>query len=123
MVFTEQEVKAYFKILAVINEGLEEYNDWMTRIEADPVAAGQEFLRRLQASQAKKPNVTRSRTMRQLEGILANDPSFFQSGSRNQRDAITFLISNSLMRAGGLGVREEIEPDIANIADSISTEL
>jgi len=117
MVITEQDVKTYFKVLAVLNEGLEEYGEWMERIEADPVAAGEAFLARLRtAPQSVKMN----KLIQQLQGIMANDYDFFQKGARTQKEALQFLISNTLMSGAQLGVLEDVEENSDDLIKRIA---
>jgi hypothetical protein len=106
MTLTEQDIKTYFRVLAVLNEGLEEYGEWMAKIEADPVAAGTEFMERLRRA---PKSVKMNRLIQQLQGILDNNFDFFQKGASNQKEALQFLISNTLMSGAKLGVLEDVE--------------
>jgi hypothetical protein len=87
----------------------------MQLAQQDPMAAGQEFIQRLQ--QSPKRTASKMKTIRQLEQILAGDQSAFQAGSRDMTDAVQFLISNALMSASGMGV---MRPGMEDVAKTVS---
>ena len=116
MVLTEQDIKTYFRVLVLLNENLAGYEDWMNRVEADPVQAGEEFLVRLRAA---RRSVKVNRLITQLIGILADDYDFFQYPATNQKQAVQFLISNALLSAAKLGLGESVDV-IQQIAEQSS---
>lgn len=93
-----------------------DYQYYMQLAQQDPMAAGQEFMQRLQQG---KRTATTMRTIRQLEQILSGDESAFQAGSRNITDAIQFLISNALMKSANMGA-DLRRPGMEDIAKTVS---
>lgn len=103
-----------------------DYQYFMNLVDQDPMAAGQEFLARLQKGKRTTESLD---YIRQLEQILGGEQEAWQSGSgvRDMADAIRFVISNTLMSAGGMGVlrtgrgRNRME-DIVNVVSNMITE-
>jgi len=100
----------------------QDYKYFMAKIAEDPIAGGQEYLRRLQQSPKLSPGA--QKTMLRLERMLADpeDTSEWQRGSgvRSITDAIGFVVSNSLLNKEGIGVvhvgpREDIVNTVANM--------
>jgi len=106
MVINEQDIKAYFKVLAVLNEDLDTYGEWMDKIEVDWLAALNEFIDIMRSG---RDTIKKARLLRQALGIREGDRQFFQRGASNQKEATQFLISNTLLSGESLGVIEDVE--------------
>jgi hypothetical protein len=81
--------------LDIILEGREEvYMSWMKAAEEDPIQTAKDF----RDTVAKGRKTAKGlEVIRQADGILSGDPSFWQYGAKSQKEAIQFLISNTLM--------------------------
>lgn len=108
-----------------------EWQHYMDTSETDPLRAGTEYLAKLKTA---KPNRNIMITIKDLEQILADpdDSSFWHHSARNFKEAIQFVIHNTIFKAHGLGVlppnrgrygKPGMESIVANVANMISEDV
>lgn len=97
------------------------YRYYMDLIKRDPEAAGRQFVDELMRSPKKTKRTID--TIKQIRQILSGDQEAWQYGSQSIADAMSFAISNALMRIYGLGVLPTgPREDVANVVANIITE-
>lgn len=71
--------------------------EWWVLVKEDPIKALEEFVKEVETTGDFE-------AAKQGRAMLAGDKSYWQEGSQTLEDAANFLITNSLMKAGGMGV-------------------
>jgi len=80
-----------------------EYEYWVERINTDPDSAGLELLQAANTTRGSGRD-NRKESIYQLEGIVADDPEFWQLGSESKRDALSFWLTNSVLSRSRMSV-------------------
>ena len=112
----------------------QEWQYFMDMCETDPKRAGTEYLAILKAA---KPTMSIVQTIKDLQRILADpdDSSAWHHSARNFKEAIQFIIHNTIFKANNLGVlppprgrygkpgMENIVTDVANMIPKTSISI
>lgn len=71
--------------------------EWWGRITSDPTKALEDFVKEVEESGDYE-------AAKQGRSILSGDKTYWQKGATSIEEAANFLITNSLMKASGMGV-------------------